>query len=208
MPHCMQYRLHWYTHRALSIQKVQTDPYHSPDTWLTHPSAHSTEYSTSYACSSALPGHSSTSSLYIWLSFSNLLSPTTFILSKSLFAVSILHLFIHNPNCSALLFMWTWHSLHFHTPFSHTQRTHLSSTTFYPRFSLFIISILHLCPQLQQSEINFTQSQWTVSHWVILECLSNSLKCLAISRANKMHSPLQKGNLACLLWPLLVSSRS
>lgn len=111
------------------------------------------------------PRPSPTACSYIWLSFSNLPSPTMLILLKSLLAVSILHLFIPKP--SPFLSMWACYSLYWHTPFSHTQRAHLYSTTFYPRFSLcktFIISILHLCPQSQQSEINFYPFSAKMSH--------------------------------------------
>lgn len=151
------------------------------------------------------PRPSPTACSYIWLSFSNLPSPTMLILLKSLLAVSILHLFIPKP--SSFLSMWACYSLYWHTPFSHTQRAHLYSTTFYPRFSLcktFIISILHLCPQSQQSEINFYP--FSAKNVTFLRRLSNSLQHAA--RANKVHSPLQMGNLTCLLWPLFLSSCS
>lgn len=115
---------------------------------------------------------------YIWLSFSNLLIPTMFILLKSSLAVSILHVFIPKP--SPFLSMCVYHSLYFLTPFSHTQKAHLYSTSFYPRFSpckTFIISILHLCPQLQQREINFYP--FPAKHITFLRHLSNSsILCL------------------------------
>lgn len=121
---------------------------------------------------------------YIWLSFSNLLSPTMFILLKSLLAVSILYVLI--PKLSPLLSMWVCYSLCFHTAFSHTRRVHLYSATFYPRFSpckTFIISILHLCPQLQWREIYFYLLPAKKSH---IPQASLSLQHSAMSRAKKV----------------------
>lgn len=123
---------------------------------VTHASTHSTADSTLYGCSSAVP---KTPAHYLLLHltvFYNLLSPTMFILLKSSLAASILHGFIPKP--SPFLSTCVYSSLYFLTPFSHTQKVHLYSTTFHPRFSpckTFIISILHLCPQLQQREMNF-----------------------------------------------------
>lgn len=157
MPQHMQYRLHWHTHGTQHTEGANSSLSFSRHL-VTHPSAHSTEYLLHTSVHLLCPGPSPTSSPYIWLYFSDLLSPNMFVLSKSLFAISILHLFIPNPNLSPFLSMWTRHGLCFHTPFSHAQSSHLSSTTFYPRFSphtTFSITILHLCPQLQQSEINF-----------------------------------------------------
>lgn len=70
--------------------------------------------------------------------------PCSFSWNLYLLSLSCIYSFL-NP----LLSMWACYSLYFHTPFSHTQRAHLYSSTFYPRFSpckTLITSILHLCP--------------------------------------------------------------
>lgn len=147
---------------------------------VTHASTHSTAYSTLYGCSSALPRPLPTACSYIWLSFSNLLSPTMFILSKSLLAVSILH--VCKSFLNPLLSTKVCYSLYFLTPFSHAQKAHLYSTPFYPRFSpckIFIISFLHLCPQLQQREINFYPFLAKTSHCSGISLIHSSiLLCL------------------------------
>lgn len=79
--------------------------------------------------------------------------PCSFSQNLYLLSSSYTYLFL-----DPLLSIWVCYSPYFHIPFPHTQRVHLHSTTFYPRFSpckTFIISILHLCPQLQRREIYF-----------------------------------------------------
>lgn len=148
---------------------------------VTHASTHSTADSIYMAVHQLCPRPLPTACSYIWLSFSNLLSPTMFILLKFSLAGSVLHGLIPKP--SPFLSMCVYYSFYFLTPFSHTQKAHLYSSTFYPRLSpckTFIISILHLCPQLQQREINFYpfpakktshSSGISLAHSSILLCL-------------------------------------
>lgn len=59
-------------------------------------------------------------------------------------------------------------------------------------------------PSYSQERLTFYP--FSAKNVTYLRHLSNSLQRSAVSRANKVHSPLQMGNLTCLLWPLFLSS--
>lgn len=103
--------------------------------------------------------------------------------------------------------MWILRNLCFHTPFTHARRTHpsLPESTF---IQLPLFQPFTFVPNYCKTRLTFTHSHWIRHTGSFCECLSNSVKCSAISGAQKTPSPLQKGNLAYLLWPLVESCLS
>lgn len=103
--------------------------------------------------------------------------------------------------------MWILRNLCFHTPFTHARRTHpsLPESTF---IQLPLFQPFTFVPNYCKTRLTFTHSHWIHHTGSFCECLSNSVKCSAISGAQKTPSPLQKGNLAYRLWPLVESCLS
>lgn len=155
MPHHMQYRLCWYTQEHSTYRRCKQlfVILQTLGNTSTHPQYWIFCFICLFICSAWDP-HSPLLLTFYCLSV---------ICSAPLHSLSwnLCHLyptFIHSsyPNLP-FLSVWTCHSLYFHTPSSHAQRTHLSSTTFHPRLSpctTFIISTF--VPSYSKAILTFT----------------------------------------------------
>lgn len=126
---------------------------------------------------------------YIWLSFSNLLSPTMYILLKSLFAVSILHVFIPKPSPFPFLCESAIASISTHLSPTYKELTY-TPLPFTPDSALvsFLSPSFTFVPSCSEERSTFTYSQQKniallrhLSHSSILLCLEPT-KCTAHCR--------------------------